>query len=248
MTNRSRIDVHLVVGLLSCCAVTATGIDFHRWLATHRFLCLSRARVVPNQSVQGSSRKHSITAFLSKACCVCFVRRLENHGWWHLTLFGRPHLKSLQRRHPSGWVHRCAYVCDLFFSPLGVGLSPASSCSASRQLCAAESSHARFSASRQPWTAATACKGHRSRNTLAAQRQQAVFEAAFLSLEDGSYSHLLPVVPGRRATQVTSLTTGSVAWLQLAVSQPHFVMLCRASAKGTAALSMLVLLRQLTTQ
>ena len=169
---------------------------------------------MPDQSVRGSSREHSITAFLGKlAVSVCFFRRVENHGWWALTLFGRPHLKSLQRRHPSGWVHRCAYVCDLFFSPLGVGLSPASSCSASRQLCAAESSHARFSASRQPWTAATACKGHRSRNSLAAQRQQAVFEAAFLSLEDGSYSHLLPVVSGRRAKQVTSWTSciGSLA-------------------------------------
>ncbi len=90
------------------------------------------------------------------------------------------------------------------FPPSGVGLSPASSCSTLSQLSAAESSHARFSASRQPWTAATACKGHRSRHTLAAQRQQAVFEAAFLSLEDGSYSHLLPVVSGRRAKQVTS--------------------------------------------
>ena len=101
----------------------------------------------------------------------------------------------------------------LYFSPLGVGLSPASACSTLSQFCAAESSNARFSASRQPWTAATACKGHRSRHTLAAQRQQAVFEAAFLSLEDGSYSHLLPVVSGRRAKQVTSWTSciGSLA-------------------------------------
>ncbi len=106
-----------------------------------------------------------------------------------------------------------AYVCNLYFSPLGVGLSPASACSTLSQFCAAESSNARFSASRQPWTAATACKGHRSRHTLAAQRQQAAFEAAFLSLEDGSYSHLLPVVSKRRAKQVTSWTSciGSLA-------------------------------------
>ena len=93
----------------------------------------------------------------------------------------------------------------LLFSPLGVGLFPALDCATFSHVCAAESSNARFSASRQPWTAATACKGQRSRGTVAAQRQQAVFEAAFLSLEDGSYSHLLPVVSGRRAKKVTSL-------------------------------------------
>lgn len=129
-------------------------------------------------------------------------------------------------------------LCMRFvFSPLGIGLSSASSRSTLSQFCVAESSNARFSASQQPWTAASSCKGHRSRHTVAAQRQQAVFEAAFLSFEDGSYSHLLPVVSGRRTKQVTSLTSciGSLASTvaRFSTTCSH---VCRASARGTGAL------------
>ncbi len=73
--------------------------------------------------------------------------------------------------------------------------------------CCTEASSARSSGLRQPWSAASQCRGrYSSKAVLTAQRKQAVFEAAFASLEDGLCGHLLPTVSARRATKVHFLS------------------------------------------
>ena len=66
--------------------------------------------------------------------------------------------------------------------------------------CFTDNWSSRSSGPRHPWSANSVRRGNQGwKGGLAAQRKQAVFEAAFACLDDESYGHLLPTSLGKRA-------------------------------------------------